>query len=60
MKTVMDRGREKMRPAVFVKRRGRCTEMSGIVFFVSVNVVLCAACFVLNKILSAITDKMLS
>lgn len=35
------------------------TEMTGIVVFIIGNVVLCAACWILNRILSAITDRML-
>ena len=33
--------------------------MNGIVFFVVINAVMCALCIVLNKMLSAITDKIL-
>ena len=33
--------------------------MTGLIFFVAINAGLGAACLVLNKVLSAITDKML-
>lgn len=35
------------------------TEIAGVAFFMLGNVVMVAACLILNKVLSAITDRML-